>query len=411
MMPDVYLSMEPTPPSRRWAQATTVVPGNGQRLRWLMRTTILALLAGLALSLRLWLSSRSYPLTPISPLLPTTPFPLDAGLFALLLGLLLAAALAGRARPYLAGSCLLAFALALFDQSRWQTWFYQYLTMLGALALLPWPGHGGERREAALNTCRFIVASIYIWSGVQKVNAEFLTVTFPWFVAPFAALFPDAARNFLNTTGAIVPFIETGIGLGLLAVPLRRAGVIAAILMHLFIISVIGPTGYGWHTIAWPWNLAAIALSIILFWNTDTPARRILWNRSAYHLIVLVLFGLMPLFSLFGRWDDYLSSALYSGNTRTARITMGAATWERLPESVRRHVRNLGGTYVLNPFDWSLSELGVPPYPERRIYQNIARHLCGSAEHPSDLTLTINEKPHWLDRTRQQSTYDCSQLR
>src|SRR5205807_646305 len=64
----------------------------------------------------------------------------------------------------------IAVAYAACDQSRWQPWFYQYLFMLAVLC----------RRDSPLDTCRFIIAAVYFWSGAHKINPEFAHDTLPW---------------------------------------------------------------------------------------------------------------------------------------------------------------------------------------------------------------------------------------
>src|ERR1700733_9955673 len=86
---------------------------------------ILALLAGFALSPKLWLSSRLYPLTPVWLFLRPLGSPGDRILFFATIALLIGSLVRPR-RPLLAASCVLLVLLALQDQSRWQPWFYQY---------------------------------------------------------------------------------------------------------------------------------------------------------------------------------------------------------------------------------------------------------------------------------------------
>jgi hypothetical protein len=56
-------------------------------------------------------------------------------MFAVFLTLLAFIAVAKNPAKLIATFVFLAFVWALFDQSRWQPWFYQYLFMLSALGL------------------------------------------------------------------------------------------------------------------------------------------------------------------------------------------------------------------------------------------------------------------------------------
>ncbi len=133
----------------------------GNRLLFLKIALALAFLGGFLLSTKLWIASRSYPLTPLFGWLPAVPSPVDQLWFGSLCLLLAAIALTRRSRKYLLAFVVLAGLLSLFDQSRWQPWFYQYLFMFMALIVYPWGEQNLEKRELALNICRLIVASTY----------------------------------------------------------------------------------------------------------------------------------------------------------------------------------------------------------------------------------------------------------
>jgi hypothetical protein len=129
------------------------------------------------------------------------------------------------------------------------------------------------------------------------------------------------------------------------------------------------------------------------------------------HTLVLILFGIMPALSLFGHWDSYPSAALYSGNTADAVIYVGDSALGRLPAETREFVRWQSGTSnVLSISRWSMKELNVPPYPEPRIFKNVARQICAYAGTTAEVTLTIQGRPHWRTGDRATTRYDCSAL-
>ncbi len=388
--------------------------GSERRFFWLKIALALAFLGGFLLSIKLWLPPRSYPLTPISERLPEVPSLLSSIWFASLLFLLVAIALTRRPRRLILIFVVLAGLLSLFDQSRWQPWFYQYLFMFAALAAYPWGEPNAEKKEAALNVCRLIVVGTYFWSGFQKLNATFVETTYPWLTEPLIPLLPGSLEGPVNSLGIALPFIEASIGIGLLT-RFRNVAVIMALGMHAFILLSIGPFGHDWNTIVWPWNIAMMVFVVILFWRTERfSARDVLIPRTLapFHGLVLILFGVMPLFSYFGFWDSYLSMSLYSGNIKDARIQVHEAVKDKLPETIRDFALKSGAnnTNIVSITDWSFNELNVPPYPENRIYKNVARHVCGYANDPSRVTLLIREKPHLVDGSKEVKSYDCSGL-
>ena len=385
---------------------------SADRSPWLKVVLALAFLGGFLLSARLWGVSRYYPLVPVLEGLPAvSPFWARVW-FVALLALLAVIAVVRRSRGYILAFVVLAGLLGLLDQSRWQPWFYQYLFMFLALAFYPWGDGDPEKRETALNICRLIVASTYLWSGLQKLNAGFIDSLFPWLVGPLAALLPESLGDPVRSIALVAPFVEASIGIGLLTRRFRDWAVVLALGMHAFVLFCIGPLGHGWNTVVWPWNVAMSAFVVLLFWRTaDFSLKQVLLpaRRSPYlHTVVLVLFAVMPLFGLFGLWDSYLSASLYSGNNKKGTLFIDETVKDRVPRGIHERVADLqtGEKYVLNVSRWSYEELNVPPYPETRIFRSVARHVCSYTEEPSGVRLEIEDRPA-LSGNRAE-VYDCS---
>ena len=186
-------------------------PHFGGTIFWLKAAVSAGWIAGFLLSPKLWLSSRTYPLTPVSGLLRPLPAPFDYVVFVALLLLLTWIAIATRPVRAITALVAVAAAYALFDQSRWQPWFYQYLFMLAALGL---SYRDEESRRGMLQTCRLIVAAIYFWSGVHKANSTFVHDAFPLMVEPLVRWVPEIARGRLLSLGFAAPIAEAAIGLG-----------------------------------------------------------------------------------------------------------------------------------------------------------------------------------------------------
>lgn len=389
---------------------TRAIPGAASRLFWLRLVLALAFISGVLLAPKLWLSSRFYPLTPLFTVFPAVPPPLD---LVLLLGLLLSLAATTvfpHTRAPVIASLVAAGALMLLDQSRLQPWVYQYVFMLAAFAFHPGNPSDPARYASILDPCRLVVASIYFWSGVQKLNLTFVAGVFPWLLQPFVQHLPEPARIPFYALGAAVPFVEAGIGLALLTGRYRRQAVFLSLAMHAVILLALSPVGHDWNRVVWPWNLAMGALVVILFWRTGDVARGgalLAKRRPAFHYIVLVLFGIMPAFSFFNLWDSYLSSTLYSGNIREASLYMSDPVKSRLPGELQRLVLREDGQHRLGVSEWSHGELNVPAYPETRVFRNIARHLCRYASGAGDVTLVIQEKPDWLTGARERERSGC----
>ena len=385
--------------------------GAENRLAWLRIALAAGLVAGLLLSPNLWISTRSYPLTPLWDAVPPLPYPADHALFGLLMVLVTGVGVArGRAIGWLGISALVVAAFFVVqDESRLQPWFYQYSFMLAAFCLF---GLGRVGASDALNACRLIVVATYFWSGLQKANASFIQSTHPWLVEPLTTRLPDWAGSALLAGGYAVPVVEAVIGIGLLTRRFRRLAVMGALLMHAFVMLCIGPLGHDHNTVVWPWNFAMVAFVLILFWRApdDTipstildPGRN-LSTGFAFRAAVLVLFAFMPLFNFFGLWTSYLSSGLYTGTSKQGYILVwDSANWQ----STR-----IGGV--------SERELNTPAYPEVSIFENVfAERWCeeGSEEalrreqagYPKPI-LRVDGRPAIISGERSTELYSCDDV-
>jgi hypothetical protein len=297
-----------------------------------------------------------------------------------------------------------------FDQMRLQPWFYQYFFMLATLGLFSWNYTDAKKQRAVLNTQRLIVASIYFFSGLQKINPVFMGGVFPWMIEPIAKLFPAPLQIFPLSLGIIVPFLEIGIGVGLLTKKYRKYAISLALLMLAFVLYTLGPLGHNWNSVVWPWNVVMALLVLVLFWRAEYFSfKDVLWVKNfPFQKIVLVLFGIMPIFSFFNIWDSYLSSTLYSGNTNNAQIYISDSAKQKLPREIQRYVVKNGSTNALDFFHWSFDELNIPPYPETRVYKAITRDMCKYTDN-NDVLLVVSGKPTMFNGDSQ-STYDCSNL-
>jgi hypothetical protein len=362
------------------------------------------LAAGVLFAPRLFLASRSYPRAPVLEDWPLLAAPLDLVVLGALLAALGGVALAPRPRWWAAAATLLALLLAVEDQSRWQPWFFQYVAMLAALALA---------RDSAdrLAAWRAVLVGLYLWSGIQKLNATFMAHLFPWLLEPLGAVLPAALHRVLLGGWMAVPLLEILIGLGLLVPRLRNAAVAGAIAIHVVVLGLLGPLGHASNVVVWPWNVAMAALAVLLFWNDREPARHLVVPRRPAHAVAVVLFGILPALSFAGHWDAYLSGALYSGNIKAGALAVSDEVLARLPEPARPHVtRNRAGANVLDVWEWSMGELAVPSYPEDRVFHALGRDLCRLAAAPTDVVVVVFGRPGMLSGAREVTRSDCAAL-
>ncbi|EKD87067.1 MAG: hypothetical protein ACD_37C00056G0002, partial [uncultured bacterium] len=355
-------------------------------------------------------TTRSYPLSPVVDSLLQISYPFDYIFFFLMLILLGIIIFLPNPRVFISIFIALAILLSLLDQSRWQPWFYQYIFMLSTFGFYSWRKEIPEKSEQILNICRLIIASIYFWSGVNKINFFFPEKTFNWISNSPMNFLPDSIITvpFLWLT---IPLFEILIGI-LLLTKYKNIAIGCAILMHTCLLIILGPFGYNWNSVVWPWNIAMILLLLVLFYKSKKFSfKDILKIKKHYFYIpIIVLFSIMPVFNLIGYWDSYISFSLYSDNTNYARFKIHDEVVNSFSPEIVKYAfkRNSQTRYnILDLSTWSRNELNVPAYPEKRIFRNIAKNLCKNARYPSDITLIIYERKGIINNSPVVREYDC----
>jgi hypothetical protein len=387
-----------------------LVSGPGTRLVWLKTIVMTAFCIGLSMSPALWTGPRSYPLAPVSQLFPALNGVVAFGLYATLFVLAAIAVVARRPRWPIAAFLAVIGVFCVADQTRWQPWVFQYSFLLAAMAAYPRKRLDVEGEKQALAMARLIVAGTYIFSGLQKINLNFMENDFPWLVQPITNAFPSST-SFLHVAGMAAPFLQFAFGIGLLTRRYRRASLILAVAMHMFILAMFGPAGLDWNNIVWPWTAAMAIFDILLFSNApEFSWRDIVWSgRNPGHMVAIILFAILPGLSFFNCWDSYLSSALYSGNLTEALIYVSDAGKASLPLAIAsRLVRTSPDTNVLNLQRWAMEDLNVTPYPETRVYKAIAGRVCSDMGDPSQLVLVVREQRMFFSRP--EIGYRCTEL-
>lgn len=330
---------------------------------------------GIAISWRLWISDRDYPLTPVFSWLPSIPSPVDALLPIGLCLLVITHLFVRNKQPFILLSLVVVVVLSLYDQSRWHPWFYQYTLMLFSLLVI-----NDEKNEDsatdALNISRLIIICIYIWSGLHKFNSHFYDEIIPWMIG---GIIPNVPSGITSLIAHSIPFIEISIGILLIFKRTRLIAIIGAIASHLFILIALGPLGRDQNQVIIPWNLAMVAFVLILFKEDDVfSLRSLVMGRSLQAKVVSLLVVVMPFFNAFNRWDSYLSFALFSGNIPKASYYVTPEGYSELPRNVQPYCLkdNASGMYIIDVIDWADSYFHASLYPEPRIYESVANYLA-----------------------------------
>ena len=164
------------------------------------------------ISIDTWLADRLLPVVPLFDILQIVPIVAHAILFYTSCICIVALLLFNISRLIVTILFFLGISSCLLDVTRWQPWEYQYLFILVAYLLCK------NNTKAFYTSLLFILSSIYIFSGLHKLNGGFLrTVWESMLLHNFLGLsFKTIKSAHLHYGGALLAIIETICGLALL---------------------------------------------------------------------------------------------------------------------------------------------------------------------------------------------------
>lgn len=274
-------------------------------------------------------------------------------------------------------------------------WFY-------ALLLLGAGVRQGSDETAALNTLRWIVVAVYVWSGFNKITPYFAEDNWAWLTGAFSWTKPLGQIPALGYAAAVG---EALLGLALAWPPGRRYARWAAVLFHGCLILVLSPWSLNWNTVVIPWNAALAALVWVLFAD-DQP---LMLPRHTAAIVLTALASIMPAFNLLERWPDNLSWKLYANTqcegTFAAQGAMDSSALEYVWQTYGEP--NEGKIFF---DDWATRSLGVPPYPSPDAYRRIGRFLCTELRTDEQSGLYLLRVDRW-NRARERFEFQtCDDL-
>jgi hypothetical protein len=364
------------------------------RLKFIKLTVTLGMIASLLCCINLWAGERWFPLCPLFENFNINP-PFDFILFGAELLLLVILLFTPHPRLIVFLILMVNVLLVFSDQNRLQPWFYLYNCLFLVLLFYNWRIDNINLYQSVFVILQLCIASVYVFSGLQKLNPNFVPETFSWFIKPLGRFVSERQMDILIKGGKMIPYLEMFIGFGLLVKPLRFIAIPMVIIMHVSILILIGPLGNNYNMVVWPWNIVMIALSVFLF-SGDHGERQFspvhLFKMPVFYL-VLALFWVLPVMNLKNRWETYLSFSLYSGNNHNAKIILSDKAYEKLPYYIRHFVRTEAESRILYPKLWCLAELKAPLYPEKRIFEKVTSHVISlTATSQEDVKLVYIEK-------------------
>lgn len=370
-----------------------------ERLALLKIVTLIGIIASVLLSINLWAGQRWFPKAPLFEFFVGLQAPFDYINLGVLL-LLLVISILSRSKVPLVLLILFCVYLCIDDQNRLQPWFYNYVLILVIFLFYKKRVDEPNNYTTVFISLQILVALVYIFSGIQKFNSLFVPDTFTWMISSLDSIFSTRQMNVFQKLGHAVPYIELCIGLGLLFRPFRFIAVPLVIIMHIFILIMLGPFGKSYNYVVWPWNIIMIMIDLLLFANVKQERFfdiSILFKSAAFY-IVITLMLIFPIFSLNNKYDSYLSSSLYSANTHNCQLILSDNAYNKLPYYIRHFVTKNDDYNILYIKQWAINELKTPCVPEYRIFTNVQRYIIKlTGTNPQEVKLSFTERKKLLD--------------
>ncbi len=349
-----------------------------QRLQFIKLTVMIGLLVSMAMSHHLWAGERMFPKTTGFENYAGVPAPYDYIHLVVFAVLVVFSFVSQKKLP---GFLLVLFGvyLCVDDQNRLQPWFFNYILILFILLFYKYRVDEPNNYTTVFISLQVLVALIYIFSGIQKLNDSFVPDTFQWMISSLDTILSQRQLYLLTKFGYVVPWFEMSMGFLLLVKPLRFLVVPLVILMHIFILMTLGPLGKDYNSVIWPWNIIMIILILLLFANVQKERFfdiSFLFKGLSFY-IVITLMLIFPVFSLKNQYDSYLSSSLYSSNLNDCQLILSNKAYEKLPYYLRHFTITNEDHNVLYIKRWAVNELNVPCVPEYRIFKTVHKYVIG----------------------------------
>ncbi len=368
------------------------------RLKLVKASIVIAFALGVSFSFHLWIGEeRLFPLVKPIDAIPSLASPVQLILMLTFISLCAAWIFIENRLVGLIAIGTLVIVLSQ-DQMRWQPWVYLYLLMLLPYLL---PSHKGGNEKSTMLCLQLIIAGVYVWSGIQKLNSNFINSTFVQMIRVFNI--DKGVESWVNV-GYAVPVIEISIGFALLTSRFRKIGMYCAIAMHIAILVYLSPIVLNHNSVVYPWNVAMIFFIRLLFWGTsENLFSSIRHTRpNIWAIVPLVLVWIFPIFSFFGYWDHYLSFSLYSDKPSNYYIAVEQTELHKINKRFENYfakIPGLQGGQIIDVNKWAYFELNVPFYPENRVLRKLSREFCELNIDEDRLVFLelfyLNRKPHY----------------
>lgn len=373
------------------------------RVDLIVRLAVVAELALIGITWRLWFCATDFPRVPLVPLFLYLPTPVVRMLSVAFIGSLIATVISGWRQNSLSGRWLTAATLlpgcltVCCNQHCLQPWHWLYLILL-VYQLMP------ARQSLVWMLCR-LLPCIYIFAAVSRFGPG---IDVGMSRQIMVALRHLSGLRTVATDSQVVTWMcilaataETVIGVLLLVPRMHRIGMMSAVIMHVILMATLGPVGLRQHAAVVIWNSFLAAWVILLYWRRSDLRHQ---DRFCAALVSAISF-LWPALALFGVTDSWTGWQLYSPRPEVVRIQVHADAVSKLPPCVRPHVKGpdlLEDWCTVRIDRWSLQSAGVPLYPEARFQLAITVAITQGISDDEQVRVRVNSpaRPNWWVRTK-----------
>jgi hypothetical protein len=334
----------------------------------ILRVTCVFWLIAKIISFKVWTTSRIFPVIPVFDSINNIPGWVHLLLYAVSIICLLCIAGKPDNRVFIYTLLLSEISSAMLDYTRWQPWEYQYLFIIFIFLT--------NREDRSIrSTIGFLLAALYIYSGLHKLNTGFLLQIWDNMILNSVFHISHTVRSLpvIFYSGYSLGALEFCGGLALLFKKTQRTAAIFLITMHLFNLLWLGPWGANYNVIVWPWNMVMCIYLFLLFIKNGISSFKPLFVKG--NVLVFIAWGLLPALNFAGYWDHYMSGSLYSGKLTLMAICIDSKSGLEPYVSKTDTHRLCPNMSLIKLQSWALKELKVPPYPQIRVYKKTAAVL------------------------------------
>jgi len=275
-------------------------------------------------------------------------------------------------------------ALIILDLNRLQPWVYEYALIILLYSI---DGKDSSQSPVKVKYVALLVLAVYFYSGLEKLNWPFLTRIGPWIMglspSPLMSMADDNAAIAISS---LMTFGEILIPFALLCRKTRILGICMGLVMHITILTALGPGHLNTNAVVWPWNIIQMILMTGCFLKLPINGRSLLTLdrrcNAKVSCVIVVSCLLIPILGLMQLVDPYPAFALYSGDIPRGKLVFKQAAFNKLPAKIKWicHPDKSQNLWWVAMTDWSMVESTAPTYPSRFCLIMMAKHFLRTNE-------------------------------